>query len=550
VFPSRATKPFTERASSTMRKSTIPRLLTIGSVFVSFAGRHGAALALAPGGDPPPASPSAPEVRPDPSAAGPTPVGAPVTSPAPTNPKVDTSSATETPPLLLATREKQAAAAPESWFSRTPLTLSVGEGKQQWRATIYGFVQVDAMQDSTRSYADSIGSALVARNETYAGQVGRTQFSIRNTRLGFALESPIIGGVAPSAVLEGDFFGNQPNPPATSEGTFFNSPIFRIRHAYFELKNDYIDVLAGQTYYLFGWQNYFFPCTVQYLGLPNEAFGRTAQVRLSHTFRSEPVNVDIAVAGLRPAQSDSEIPDGNAGLRMSLNHWKGISTPGNGGTGAFPLSLGVSGTVRQFKVDAFTPPPPQSSNSTMGWGVSIDALIPIIPGKDANDRGNRLTITGSVVKGTGIADLVNAGGGAAFPTLPNPAQISPAPLYTPDVDNALVTFNDFGILQTIDWQTFMVGLQYYLPPTGRVILSGNFTEGYSPNMASLYRRGGLEINLLTRVAQLSRYADANVFFDVTPAVRVAASFQYTATEYVDGEIPRNLRWMGSGLYFF
>ena len=536
-----------------MPKRAISKLLTIASAFVAFAGRQSPAFALPLDSEPAPANPPlSPEAaRPEPPATG-SPTSPPPPAPTllPSPPVVVERPSVESAPVSLATREKQAAEAPASWFARSPLTITVGDGAKQWRATIYGFIQVDAMQDSTRSYADSIGNSIVARNETYAGQVGRTQFSIRNTRLGFALESPVIFGVAPSAVLETDFFGNQPNPPTTSEGTFFDDPILRVRHAYFQLKNDYVDVLAGQTYYLFGWQNYFFPCTVQYLGLPNEAFGRTAQVRLTHTFRSSAVNVDIAVAGLRPAQSDSEVPDGNAGVRMSLNHWKGISTPGNGGTDAFPLSLGVSGTVRQFKVDAFTPPPPQSSNSATGWGVSIDALIPIIPGKDADDRGNRLTITGSAVIGTGIADLVNAGGGASFPTLPNPAQISPAPVYTPDVDNGLVTFDNFGILHTIDWQTFMVGIQYYLPPTGRVILSGNFTEAYSKNMAELYPKGGAEISLLTRVAQLSRYADANVFFDVTPAVRIGASFQYTATEYIDGEIPRNLRWMASGLYFF
>jgi hypothetical protein len=540
-----------------MPKRAISKLLTIASVFVAVAGRQSSALAAPPDSEPAPANPpiSPPPANPPTPPEAPPLIGTatPLSTAAP--PILPSAPTVERPsvqsvPVSLAAREAQAAEVPESWFSRPPLTITVGRGAKTWHATIYGFIQVDAMQDSTRSYADSIGSSIVARNETYAGQVGRTQFSIRNTRLGFTLESPVLFGLAPSAVLETDFFGNQPNPPTTSEGTFFDDPILRIRHAYFQLKNDYIDVLAGQTYYLFGWQNYFFPCTVQYLGLPNEAFGRTAQLRLSHTFRSDAVNVDIAVAALRPAQSDSEIPDGNAGLRMSLNHWKGISTPGNGGTDAFPLSLGVSGTVRQFKVDAFTPPPPQSSNSATGWGVSVDALIPIIPGKNADDRGNRLTITGSAVIGTGIADLVNAAGGASFPTLPNPAEISPAPVYTPDIDNGLVTFDSFGILHTIDWQTFMVGIQYYLPPRGRVILSGNLTEAYSKNMAELYPKGGAEISLLTRVAQLSRYADANVFFDVTSAVRVAASFQYTATEYIDGETPRNLRWMASGLYFF
>jgi hypothetical protein len=461
----------------------------------------------------------------------------------------------ETPPLPLPERSEEKTAGEEppspSWFARPPLAITIGHGAGTWRATLYGFVQADAMNDSTRSYSDSIGSSIVARDETYAGHVGRTQFSIRNTRLGFALESPVIGGVTASAIFEGDLFGNQPgSPPDVSEASYFNSPTFRIRHAYLRLEDDYVDVWAGQTYYLFGWQNYFFPCTLEYLGLPNEAFGRTTQVRLAHTFRSSAVDVDLAVAALRPAQRDSEIPDGNAGLRLSLNHWKGISTPGNVGTTALPLSLGVSAAVRDFKVNSFTPPPPQGSNSTVGWGVSVDALLPLIPAKDADDRGNKLTLTGTFVTGSGIADLVNAGGGASFPTLPNPAQISPAPVYSPDVDNGLVTFDNAGVLHTIDWQTFMAGIQYYLPPTGRVILAANYTEGFSRNMAQLYPRGGAEINLPTRVARLSRYADANVFFDVTPAVRIGGSFQYTATEYVDGETPRNLRWMASALYVF
>jgi hypothetical protein len=316
------------------------------------------------------------------------------------------------------------------------------------------------------------------------------------------------------------------------------------------MEDDVVDVWAGQTYYLFGWQNYFFPCSLEFLGLPNQAFGRTTQVRLAHTFETDPVSVDVAVAALSPAQVDSEIPDGNAGLRLGLNHWKGISTPGNGGTTALPLSIGVSGTVRQFKVNAFAPPPTQSSNSATGWGVSLDALVPIIPAKDADDRGNRLTLTGSFVVGTGIGDLINATGGATFPTLPNPALANPPPLYTPNIDNGIVTFDQAGVLHTIDWQTFMVGIQYYLPPTGRVIVSANLTEASSKNMDQLFPKQGREIELLSRVARLSRYIDANVFWDATPAVRLGASFQYTTTEYVDGETPRNLRYMAQALYFF
>ncbi len=531
-----------------MTKRTLNALLAIASLFTATRAHAQQAAPPANAGatstPPPGASSESPAPAPVPA---PPPPPAPWTAPPPPAPPPPPSP----PQSADDTSIRDIVPADSSWFTRSPLTVSVGHGDQRWQATLYGFVEADAINDSTRSYVDSIGSTLVARDEVYAGQQGRTQFSVRNSRFGFALRSPSIGGIKPSAVFEGDFFGNQPaQPPTQSESSYFDSPTFRIRHAYLKLTNDYVDFLAGQTYELFGWQSYFFPCSLEFLPLPNEAFGRTTQVRLSHTFATDAVSVDVAVAALRPGQRDSEIPDINGGVRLLVNKWKGISTPGNGGTSAFPAAIGVSGVVRSFKVDAFQMPPTQFSNNATGWGLSLDALLPIIAAQSANDRGNRLTLTGSFVVGTGIADLVNAGGGAAFPTLPNPAMISPPPTYTPDIDNGLVTFDTTGLLHTIDWQTFMVGLQYYLPPTGRVILSANYTQAYSQNMAALFPQGGAEIMLFSRVAKLLRYADANVFWDVTPAVRVGTSFQYASSEYVDGATPRNLRFMGQALYFF
>jgi hypothetical protein len=443
--------------------------------------------------------------------------------------------------------------APEvSWFARAPLTLSAGEATQKFKVTIFGLVEADYIFDTTRSYDDAIGSSLVARSDTYEGRTGRSQFSLRNTRLGFGFESPMVGGLKPSAVIEADFFGHQASPPTNSEGTFFDSPSLRIRHAFVKLQHPYLDVLAGQTYDVFGWQNSFFPCTAEFLGLPNQLFSRNAQLRLSRAFNPDgAVSVDVAASAVRPAQRDSEVPDVNAGVRLSLNGWKGITTPGNVGTTALPLSIGVSGIVRQFKVNKFLPPPPQGSNSVMGWGVSIDALIPVIPAKSADDRGNRLTLTGSFVKGTGIADLITSGGGAKFPTLINPAQASPPPIYDPDIDSGLVTFDQrTGLLHPINWLAFRVGLQYYLPPSGRVLFSANYTQSHSDNLATLFPQGGAEIELLGSVADTSRYADANLFWDITPAVRVGVSGQYTQVEYLDGNKPHNLRGMGQTLYVF
>jgi hypothetical protein len=517
---------------------------------VAFAllGSTTIARAQQPSDAPPPGAADAPSGAP----AEPVPAPPPSAPPAPPD---DVSKGAPAPATLAAT----AGSAPPSWYTRAPLTVGVGEGAQRWTVTFFGFVEADYISDTTRSYNDAIGSALVARNDTYQGTVGRTQFSMRNTRLGLAFSAPNMGSIRSSAVLEGDFFGNQPaSAPNISESAYYDSPTFRIRHAYLKLQTDIVDVVAGQTYDVFGWQNYFFPCTAEFLGLPNMVFSRDPQLRISKTLGADgPVSVDIAVAAVRPGQRDSQVPDGEGGLRLSFNGWKGITTPGNVGTVAMPLSIGVSGLVRQFKVGAFTPPPTQTSNRVMGWGLSVDALIPVIPADNANDRNNRLTLTGSFVMGTGIADLMNTGGGARFPTLPNPAQQNPPPVYTGDVDNGLVTFDTLGVLHTINWWAFKAGLQYYLPGDTRLIFSANYTQSHSNNMGKLFLAGGAEIELLGTIADTSRYADANLFFDLTPSVRLGISGQYTEVEYLaqpqfaDGiEKPHNIRGMGQAVYVF
>ena len=61
-------------------------------------------------------------------------------------------------------------------------------------------------------------------------------------------------------------------------------------------------------------------------------------------------------------------------------------------------------------------------------------------------QGNKLTLTGSFVIGSGIADLIAQNGGARFPTLPNPALMNPAPEYIANIDDGLVTFDRYGVL--------------------------------------------------------------------------------------------------------
>jgi len=113
-----------------------------------------------------------------------------------------------------------------------------------------------------------------------------------------------------------------------------------------------------------------------------------------------------------------------------------------------------------------------------------------------------------------------------------------------------VTFDSSGILHTIDWWAFRAGLQYYLPPSGRLLFSANYTEARSGNLGKLFPRGGAEIELLVNIANRSRYADANLFWDATPAVRIGLSGQYTQVEYLDGAKPHNIRGMAQTVYQF
>lgn len=446
----------------------------------------------------------------------------------------------------------------ETTYARPPLKVTLGQGNNAWSFTLFGIVQADYIADTTRSYDEPIGPALVARSDVYEGTVGRTMFSMRNSRMGFVLDAPAFGGVTPSAVLQGDWAGNQPgNPYPVSNGTvngttlaespFHNSPTFRIRYAYMTLRNRVADIVAGETVDVFGWQSYYSLCSLSFV--PNQVSSRNTQFRLSHSFlKGAPVNLDVAAEAGRPVQRDSQIPDVSGAIRLSVDGWKGITTPGNAVTIAAPLSFSVSGITRQYKANAFTQPPAQSSKSTVGWGVSFDAFLPIIPATNADDRSNRLTLIGSYVIGTGIADLIVAGGGAKFPTLPNPAQASPPPMYQPDVDNGLVSFDTLGVLHTIDWWAAKGGLQYYMP--AHFILSLNATYAQSKNMAKLFPKGGAEIELLGSVADKTMYGEATLLWDATPSVRFGLSGQYTRVHYLDGNEPHNIRAIGQALYIF
>ena len=147
--------------------------------------------------------------------------------------------------------------------------------------------------------------------------------------------------------------------------------------------------------------------------------------------------------------------------------------------------------------------------------------------------------------GTGISDLYTPGtpGNAGFPTLPNPNGLNPAPVWPQDIDNGLVTYDADGRLRTIDWQMYIVGGQYYLPPSGRVWLGGNYGRAKSGNLASLG---------LTPSQIIPKYTfwDAMAFVEVTVPVILGLEYAQIKQTYADNTVAKNSRVQMSAYYIF
>ena len=288
----------------------------------------------------------------------------------------------------------------------------------KWSATIYGFVELDTIHDSLQGPNDLMGNAALPRAGTYAATHDQTNF-VRNSRLGLRVGAPDLGSLRASAVLEMDFFGNQ--PAGISEAAFFNNPTFRIRHAYFKLETPVVDVVVGQTWELFGWQAMFNPASVNLQGLPAQIYSRTAQVRLSRRF---------ALASDRGSSSPSPrsglpsgpavLPDGQAGLKIDFPGRKAWRTPGGAVSSLDSMAIGVSGVVRRFAVPSFVPNP-TTDVTTTGWGVSADVLLPIIPAASATQHDNALTLGGSLRHRRGNLGPVHRPRRSAVPGARQPA---------------------------------------------------------------------------------------------------------------------------------
>jgi hypothetical protein len=441
-----------------------------------------------------------------------------------------------------------AVAAPSAAAARPAADAPAGPpllaGEPGWKLTVFGWAELDAMRDSTQSFAESVQNQPITRPYNIAGDNPRFQSTAKDSRLGAKLVAPPFGSVKISGLIEADLFGVLPATSTQEQSYTFDS--IRLRLFYAKLETPVVDLLVGQAFDLFGWGGAGFLPNMAAFGVMGELLHRNPQVRLSKVIGSAPINLEVAVAGVRPATRDSGTPDLQAGLKLTINRWQGASAQGPTPAKLAPMALALSAVGRRLTVTDFQsiPGDPQV---VRGWGAVADVFIPVIPAR-GQDLSNTLSVTGEVSTGTGISDLyLSLTGGVLFPALPNPYNVLPAPVYTPNIDPGIVTFDAQGRVRTIDWRALMLNAHYHFPlRAGRMLaLSGTYSRVQSSNALALTPPLGQPF-----VWNKGQYADGTLWWLITPAFQVALSYQTTAETYGDGAVARNNRAEVSGWLFF
>jgi hypothetical protein len=419
-----------------------------------------------------------------------------------------------------------------------------------WRFSTSGFIETDVIQDSTESFRETIGNSPVARATTVAGDHGRSQLSIRNSRLAFNVDGPLIDDWKNRAYLELDFMGFDPaTGNGNTENSFFSSPTTRVRHAFLEFHNDRWQILAGQTWGLFGWQPYYFLATTDISPVPATIYGRVAQVRGMRTFHlSEISDLQAAVALARPPQSDGGAPDLQAGVRWSCSsRQSGFVSTSSAPYKTQPMSVGLSGLVRQYRV----PDSAQGVTTAAGSALALNTMVPILTSSDGKSLRGTMTLTGEFSTGRGDGDQFSQWTGGTAPQLATATtgfyKALPA---KPTLDGGLGDYDDSGAFQLIQLQTYNLQLQYHLPTERQQWVTLGVGVLQSHNVDSLSQGGFASTSSGNLIYDRERVLFLNYFQNVTPQLRIGAEYAYVDTHFADGENASNNRYQVSAFYLF
>ncbi|MHB1562618.1 MAG: hypothetical protein ACYCXP_00760 [Leptospirillum sp.] len=467
----------------------------------------------------------------------------------------------------------------------------------KWQTMMYGFVQFDSVYDSSNSFnnwpfnAGAANASTIQGGRTSSGQLsslGATVdhnamgFDVNNSRIGFALSSPVYNGYKIRALLEMDFlanpgesqYGGSISQAAGSAGSgpgYLTNPIFRIRHFFMDITTpDFGNFLLGQYWSLFGWQPYNIYNSVQIAPGPGTLYGRFPQARWYKIVHlTDDSHIEVAGSVQMPPAETSGVPTFVEGIKWADTGWMGEGMIGDTGKGQFPLAIGFSDI--QTNYDGYLGNP--SNNKAISSGVvsasgpagqgfnnftsayAIDLWLPIIPVKDGKP-GNNLTLTAEYSYGQGDAwQFPNLNYGTSGGTVGGPNNQGSASVYPGGT-----FFINGNAFVPLDTRSFNVDLQYYFPDDAHTSIAVGLAQTDATNLQSIanavgaYNTGGAgSTNGLFKYSAAwtaNTFAFVDLWHDFTPAVRAGLEYGQFDTLYTTGMNAIDNRVMMSWFYFF
>jgi hypothetical protein len=253
---------------------------------------------------------------------------------------------------------------------------------------LYGFLQLDAIQDFDRVNPDWDATLRPSRIPTIKGQFGsdgQSVFSVRQSRLG-AKATGTIAGKPYEAKFEFDLYGT---------GVDAGQTTMRVRHMY----ASWGPFLAGQTNTLF-MDGDIFPNVIDYWGPAGMVFVRNPQLRWTFWNRNgwkaavalEHATNDIDAGNLRlidesissNIRNDEKMPDFTAQVRYA-GDWGHVQ---------------LAGILRRVGYDTIGTADNKPKGHELGWGVDLTGSF----------KASLATFRLGAVYGRGIATYMNDGG--------------------------------------------------------------------------------------------------------------------------------------------
>jgi hypothetical protein len=272
---------------------------------------------------------------------------------------------------------------------------------------LYGFVQLDAIQDFKRVDPDweaTLRPSRIPTAEGAFGSDGQTIFSIRQSRLGLKADGTIAGKPY-EARFEFDLFGT---------GSDAGKTTFKIRHAY----ASWGPIIAGQTNSLF-MDGDISPKVIDYFGPPGRVFARKPQIRFTFLNRNgfkaaialehptddiDPGNIRLIDPELGTnVRPNEELPDLTAQVRYG-GQWGHVQ---------------LAGIARKIGFDTVGTEDNEPKGSEFGWGINLTSAIKVSPA----------TFRLGIVYGKGIATYMSDGGMDLAPS----ASLIPGPPIPPSM---------------------------------------------------------------------------------------------------------------------